>query len=111
MRILIPIEENKGIESKVSWHFGRAPFFAIFDTSTQKLEIKENKSEYFGGMGKAAQLILEFKPDVVFARGMGPRAIELLRSAGIKIVTADFNTVKEVIENKEKLKELEKGCK
>ena len=111
MRILIPIEENKGEESKLAWHFGRAPFFAIFDTERNELKIIENKSEFFGGMGKTAEVVLKYKPDVVFVKGIGPRAIDLLKSQGIKIVTGNYSSVKEVLTNREKLKELEKACK
>ena len=47
MRILIPVLENRGKESRVSPHFGRAPYFALYDSETEKLEIIENKSEHF----------------------------------------------------------------
>ena len=111
MRILIPVLENRGKESRVSSHFGRAPYFALYNSETEKLEIIENKSEHFGGFGRPAENMLKYKPDVVFALGMGPRAVELLRSNNIKIETGDYETVQEIIENKDKLRELEEACK
>jgi predicted Fe-Mo cluster-binding NifX family protein len=110
MRILIPVLENRGGESKVSPHFGRAPYFALYDSETDKLEIIENKSEHFGGMGRPAENMLRYKPNVVFALGMGPRAVDLLKSNNIKIETGDYDTVDDIIANKDKLKELEKAC-
>jgi hypothetical protein len=38
-RIFIPLLNNKGMNSEVSGHFGHAPFFAIYDTKTKKIEI------------------------------------------------------------------------
>ena len=110
MRILIPVLENKGKESRVSPHFGRAPYFALYDSDIDKLEIIENKSEHFGGMGRPAENMLKYKPDVVFALGMGPRAVDLLRSNNIRIETGEYDTVGNIIENKDKLRELEKAC-
>jgi len=111
MRILIPILENRGKESRVSPHFGRAPYFALYDSETDKLEIIENKSEHFGGFGRPAENILKYKPDVVFALDMGPRAVDLLRSNNIRIETGNYETVEEILDNKDKLKELEEACK
>lgn len=111
MKIIIPILENKGMDSKISSHFGRAPFFALYDSEKDKLEIIENKSEHFGGMGTPVDILLKYKPDIVFAIGIGPRAAELLKSYNIRIETGDFQTVREIIENKDKLKQLEEICK
>ncbi|MDI6826726.1 MAG: NifB/NifX family molybdenum-iron cluster-binding protein [Candidatus Aenigmarchaeota archaeon] len=111
MRILIPVLENRGKESRVSPHFGRTPYFALYDSETDQLEIIENKSEHFGGFGRPAENMLKYKPDVVFALGMGPRAVNLLRSNNIRIETGDYETVKEIIENKDRLRELEEACK
>ena len=111
MRILIPVLENKGRDSRVSWHFGRAPYFALYDSENDKLEIIENKSEHFGGRGRPAENMLRYNPDVVFAVGMGPRAVDLLKSRGIAIETGEYDTVDDIIKNKDKLKELEEACK
>ncbi|MEM3406075.1 MAG: NifB/NifX family molybdenum-iron cluster-binding protein [Nitrososphaerota archaeon] len=111
MRIIIPILENKGIDSKVSSHFGRAPFFALYNSEKNELEIIENKSEHFGGIGRPTDILLKYKPDVIFAIGIGPRAVELLKSNNIRIETGDFQTVREIIENKDRLKKLEEVCK
>jgi len=110
MRILIPVLESRGKESRVSPHFGRTPYFALYDSETDKLEVIENTSEHFGGMGRPAENMLKYRPDVVFALGMGPRAVDLLRSNNIRIETGNYDTVEDIIENKDKLKELEKAC-
>lgn len=48
--------------------------------------------------------LLKYKPDVIFAIGIGPRAVELLRLNNIRVETGNFQTIREVIENKDRLK-------
>jgi len=111
VKIIIPVLENRGAESRVSSHFGRAPYFALYDSKAEKLKIIKNKKERFGRGERPAETMLKYKPDVVFAIDMGPRAIDLFISRGVKIETENFNTVKEIIENKDKLRKLEEVCK
>jgi len=111
MRILIPVLENRGKQSRVSSHFGRAPYFALYDSKTDRLEIIETMKEGFGGKSRLAEDMLKYKPDVVFALGMGPRAINLFRSNDVMIETGEYDTVEDIIKNKNKLKELEEACK
>lgn len=111
MRILIPVLDDRGKESRVSPHFGRAPYFALYDSVTDGLEIIETMKEGSGGKSRLAEDMLKYKPDVVFAAGMGPRAVNLFRSNNIRIETGEYDTVEDIIKNKDKLRELEESCK
>lgn len=111
MRIVIPVTENKGKDSRVSWHFGRAPYFAIYDSEENRLEIIENKGEHFGGRGRPAEIVARYHPNLVFAASLGPRALEFFKSQGIEVRTGNYTTVGEIIENREMLKKLEDTCK
>ena len=111
MRILVPVLENKGKESRVSPHFGRAPYFALYNSETDNLEIIETMKEGSSGKSRLAEDMLKYKPDVVFAVGMGPRAVDLFRSNDVEIETGEYDTVEDIIKNKDKLKELEEACK
>ena len=46
MRLLIAINESKGLNSKLSEHFGHCPYFAIYETNTKKITIIKNKLEH-----------------------------------------------------------------
>jgi predicted Fe-Mo cluster-binding NifX family protein len=115
-RIMIPIEDEKGLEAQVAHHFGRAPYFAIVEldeNNNAKVKIEPNKSEHMGGaQGHSHESFLELKPDVVIAYSMGPGALNTFLGAGIKVLEATANTVKGNIESfkKGKLKELAVGC-
>jgi len=112
MRILFPITEKKGKDSMIAWHFGRSPYFAIYDTKTDKLEFFENKLEEIRKqVERPVEALLKHNINAVFAKGIGVKALEFFRSHGIVVKTGECETIKEVIENEEKLKELEKACK
>jgi predicted Fe-Mo cluster-binding NifX family protein len=115
-RIMLPVEDEKGLEAKVAHHFGMAPYFAIVEIDEKKpLKVKTepNKSEHMGGpAGHSHESFLALKPDVVIAYSMGPGALNTFKDAGIPILEANADTVKGNIESfKEgKLKELARGC-
>ena len=51
-RIMLPVEDEKGLEAKVAHHFGMAPYFAIVEINenkTLKVKTEPNKSEHHGG--------------------------------------------------------------
>ena len=110
MKLLIAIDENKELNSKLSAHFGHCPFFAIYETKSEKLEIIKNKIDHTNQALTPIDQIMKFKPNIVFSLGIGQRAIKLLNEKNVKVKTGNFNTVKQVIENIDNLKELEQGC-
>jgi len=110
-RIFIPLLDNKGMKSEISGHFGHAPFFAIYDTKTKKMEIKENNLNHTDPNKSPVDQIVELaNPTSVFALGIGARAIQLFNEKGITIKTGDYSTVQEVIDNIKSLKSQAKDC-
>ena len=116
-RIMIPVEDEKGLDAKVAHHFGRAPYFAIveLDDNKKAIEVKTepNRSEHMGGApGHSHDSFLALKPDFVIAYTMGPGALNTFLDAGIKVLEATANTVKDNIEyfKEGKLKDLVGGC-
>ncbi len=116
-RIMMPVEDETGLEAQLAHHFGRAPFFAIVELNeTQKtpnVKTEPNRSEHMGGApGHSHESFLALKPDVVVAYTMGPGALNTFLDAGITVLEATSNTVKGNIESfKEgKLKKLAAVC-
>lgn len=116
MRVIIPVEEDKGVDSKLSEHFGRAPFFAVFELEKDGQILNQkavpNESEHFGGTGFPPDRILQLKPNVVITFGMGPRALSQFQEAKVAILRANSNTVNSIISSyiKDELEELTEGC-
>ncbi len=110
MKILIPIDEKKGIDSKLSEHFGHCPYFGIYEIETKELQIIENKLDHSNSLLSPVDQIMKFKPNLIFSKGMGGKAIKLFKEKGIDIKTGEYETIKEVIENLNNLNELKKSC-
>jgi predicted Fe-Mo cluster-binding NifX family protein len=99
-RVFIPLLNDNGLDSDVSEHFGHAPFFAVYNTKTKNLEIKENKLDHVDQNKSPVDQIVELAdPTTVFALGIGARAIQLFNEKGITIKTGECSTVKDVIDN------------
>jgi predicted Fe-Mo cluster-binding NifX family protein len=116
MRIVIPVSEEKGVDSRLSQHFGRAPFYAIIDLN-EKGEIigKEtiaNTSEHFGGVGLPPDRILQLKPKALITYGLGSKALRIFQDACVAVLRTEADTVKEVVKayNNNQLQELTQGC-
>jgi len=116
MRIVVPVVDESGLNAHLSDHFGRTPYFAVVDLD-EKGEISNSKTvsnvgEHFGGRGHTHDRILELNPNVIIVYGMGPRGLSTFQNAGVAVLRANANTVKEVIAayNEDRLEELTEGC-
>ncbi|MCK5282119.1 MAG: hypothetical protein KAK00_01815, partial [Nanoarchaeota archaeon] len=49
-------------------------------------------------------------PTTIFAKGIGGRAINIIAQKGLSLKTGDYSTVKEVIENLDKLENQTESC-
>jgi predicted Fe-Mo cluster-binding NifX family protein len=99
----------------LSEHFGRAPYFIIVELeegNVSNVQVVPNEGEHFGGFGRPADRILQLRPNAVITYGMGPRALNIFQEAGIAVLRANADTVKDVVEayRQDKLEELTEGC-
>jgi len=116
-RIVIPVIEDAGLNSRLSEHFGRAPYFMVIEMSSEgeilKVEAIPNTSEHFGGFGRPPDRILQLNPTVLITYNMGPRALNMFQQARVTVLRANALTVREVIEafKRGQLEELTEGCR
>ncbi len=97
MRVCVPSAGGGGLDDLVGEHFGRSPTYTIYDTETGAVEVLPNASEHMGGTGLPAEHLARAGVDVVICSGIGRRAVELLESHGIEVVTGASGTVGEAI--------------
>jgi len=116
VRIVVPVSDEGGIDSHLSQHFGRAPFYAIIDLDEKGQVIGQgtiaNTSEHFGGVGLPPDRILQLKPKALVTYGLGSKAIKMFQDAGVAVLRTEANTVREVVNayNNDELQELTHGC-
>ena len=86
MKIAIPVDD-KSIESSVCPSFGRAPYFLIYDNTTNESCFLDNSAVASqGGAGiKASQTIVDNDVKTLLTPRCGENAEEVLSKAGIII--------------------------
>ncbi|MEM2405656.1 MAG: NifB/NifX family molybdenum-iron cluster-binding protein [Candidatus Methanomethylicia archaeon] len=101
MKYLVPIENDNGAKSKVSMHFGRASYYAIvtFNPSSNSVEvnIKSAPDLLHGEVCDAATLVSRPSVDAIVVKGIGPKAVSILESMGVKVYTTNAQFLSEVI--------------
>lgn len=100
MRLAISLQTNNGLESLVSGHFGRCPYFALVDIDgdeIQSIEVIDNP--YYSGhqVGEIPQFIHSQDANVMLSGGMGGRAIHFFQEFGIEAATGAAGTVRETL--------------
>ncbi len=113
-RIVIPTEDQAG--KIVADHFGRAPFFAVFDIDSDGniagKEVNPNQGEHAGGRGHAHDNIMRYGPNLIIVKGMGPRGLRSFQSQNVAVLRADSSDVEKVMQKfmQQGLQELTDGC-
>jgi len=99
MKICVSAASNS-LDAPVDPRFGRCPYFIIVDLETMQFEAIPNvASNAVGGAGiQAAQTIAGRGVKVLITGNIGPNAFQALSSAGIRIITGVYGTVREVVE-------------
>jgi len=102
MRIAIPSQDERGLNSRIAEHFGRAPYYTFVDVDLEKKEI--NNVEVVKvpfeshDPGDLPLFVKEHDGELVMAYGMGHRAQEFFNYMRIKVLTGVSGRIGEVIE-------------
>ncbi len=92
-----------GIEDTITPQFGRAATFTIVEISGEEIvnsRVIENAaaSRPSGAGIAASQTLIDSGVEILLTGNVGPKAMNVLRSAGIRIYRADGMTVKKAVE-------------
>jgi predicted Fe-Mo cluster-binding NifX family protein len=100
-RIALACDNGFGLESSISSHFGRCPFYVLVDVEDNQIfgfKIVDNPHFPNHQQGVIPQFIHSQKANVMVAGGMGPRAIDLFTQFGIDVATGAQGKVRDVVE-------------
>ena len=99
MRICVPIEEDKGLDSEVCAHFGSASGYLIVDLeSGDSHSVKNMNPHHSHGMCNPMASLDGEDVDAVVVGGIGLGALRKLRAAELDVFLADHKTVQEVVD-------------
>lgn len=110
MKLLIPVNEDKGMDSTLSEHFGHAEVFAMYNTETKALSFVANDLNHHNAATTPVDQIMVHGPEAVFSLGIGRRAIDLFNERDVPLKTGPYKTVKEVVDNIDSLQVLAGSC-
>ncbi|NMD18288.1 MAG: dinitrogenase iron-molybdenum cofactor, partial [Synergistaceae bacterium] len=91
MKIAIALEDGH-----VSLHFGHAPVFRVFETDGNKILGHQDHPNPGHAPGVIPRWLSGMAVDVIIAGGMGPRAEELFKEAGVRPVIGARGEAEEV---------------
>ncbi|MFP4190076.1 MAG: NifB/NifX family molybdenum-iron cluster-binding protein [Candidatus Woesearchaeota archaeon] len=110
-KIFFPLLDDRGLESRISQHFGHAPYFGLYDMDKKDFKIISNDLDHHDKDKTPIDQIVEaVNPTTIFAKSVGQRAITLIRGKGLGLKTGEFSTVREVLENFEDLHDQIESC-
>jgi predicted Fe-Mo cluster-binding NifX family protein len=100
-RVAISAGENNGLDSAVSPHFGRCPFFVLVDFQEGQVATTQTiPNPYYSQHqpGQVPGFIHSQRVDVMLTGGMGGRAIAFFEQYGIEAATGASGTVRHALE-------------
>jgi len=97
MKILVPVA-SPAENAKISEHFGRSPYFAVVTIEDDSYTVRFVPNMREQGI-RASDMAIKEGIDVVVVTNIGFGALNMLKSAGIRICKATKNSLKDLIED------------
>jgi len=101
MRVAISADDSNGLDSVVSPHFGRCPYYVLVDLDGREVSrVSAVENPYYGHHqpGQVPGFIQSQGGNVMLAGGMGQRAIGFFQQYDIQAVTGASGTVRHALE-------------
>ncbi|MBO8182904.1 MAG: NifB/NifX family molybdenum-iron cluster-binding protein [Archaeoglobus sp.] len=99
MKVAIPCMDDRGLDSFVSQHFGRARYFYIAEIEDGEIRGEVVELPFEDHMpGDIPRFLQSLGVDTVLAYGLGMRAQTFFNQMGIRVITGAYGSVREVLE-------------
>ncbi len=98
MQLCVPVLDDRGLDSRVSPHFGSAPAFLIVDTESGRCRAIGNQNQHHAhGTCQPLAALAGEAVDGLIVGGIGMGALMRLQAAGIAVFRATHPTVAEAL--------------
>jgi predicted Fe-Mo cluster-binding NifX family protein len=99
MRLCVPVNEDRGLDSPMSAHFGSASAFAIVDTGSDEVMVVPNSNRHHAhGTCQPLASIAGRDVGAVVVGGIGQGALARLHGAGVEVLHGPVATVRQAVE-------------
>jgi predicted Fe-Mo cluster-binding NifX family protein len=101
MRVAVSADSGDGLDSVVSPHFGRCPYFVLVGVDGKNVTAVESIANPFYGNHQPGQVpgfIHSQEANVMLTGGMGMRAITFFEQCGIETATGAAGSVRRALE-------------
>ncbi len=97
MKLCIPAMGENGLEEIVGQHFGKVPYYTVYDTDTKEATVIPNTSEHNGGTGLPPEIMDREGVDIMLCGGLGRKAVVMFEQYGIDVFIGANGTIREAI--------------
>jgi len=99
MKIAIPCMDDRGLDSFVSQHFGRARYFYIAEIENGEIKGEVVELPFENHLpGDIPRFLQSLGVDIVLVYGLGMRAQTFFNQMGIRVITGASGNVRDVLE-------------
>lgn len=107
IRFALPVKTSQGLQSQPSTHFGKVPYFLIWDVQGGDIESYQIKANPARGLEKkrgikTAEFLVNEKVDVILGEELGEGPRYALSENVVHFTSPEGGTVKEIMENTKK---------
>jgi predicted Fe-Mo cluster-binding NifX family protein len=100
-RIAFSADFDQGLDSPVSHHFGRCPYYVLVDTEGSEIrDVATVENPFYGNHqpGQVPRFLRQQSADVIVTGGMGRRALAFFQAENVETVTGAQGTVAEALD-------------
>ncbi|RLG82166.1 MAG: hypothetical protein DRO39_09755 [Thermoprotei archaeon] len=97
-KVLVPLETREGLRSRISEHFGRAPYLALIELRDRDVKVEIVESPRALGYTLGQYAVASGVECVVIKGGIGVKALRLLREHGVRVLETSGLILEDVIE-------------
>jgi predicted Fe-Mo cluster-binding NifX family protein len=102
-RVAIPIQEDRGLESIVSFHFGNAPYFILLDIDREQIKTWTVKPNLGARLDRKrgitiADFLVKEKIDTMLVNELGEAPFHVLRDSSVELyrLSTDSNVIEAI---------------
>ncbi|WP_321429197.1 NifB/NifX family molybdenum-iron cluster-binding protein [uncultured Methanolobus sp.] len=97
MKLCIPSMGQNGMEDTVGQHFGKVPYYTLYDTETKEASVISNTSEHNGGTGLPPEIMAKENVDIMLCGGLGKKAVDMFEQYGIAVFIGATGSIQDAV--------------